>query len=107
MTMDENREFHALHLPNLIGYVVAVLQTKKRLEIGSGVVVKIGNRHFIATAKHCIDGDRVCAITTSSREQLQQTGFSGARELHIIQRGWHDTLDLGFLEIHDPRCPEM
>jgi hypothetical protein len=108
--MDESHEFHSLHLPHLINYVVAVMQTKNgKLEIGSGVLVKAGKRHFIATAKHCIDGQKVNAIRSESFERLQRTGVSGTKELRIIQTGWHenDDLDLGFLEITDPECAEM
>jgi len=56
--MDEYREFYTLHLPHLISYVVPVLQSKNgRVEIGSGVLVNADGRHFVATAKHCIDAD--------------------------------------------------
>lgn len=106
--MDENREFHILHLPHLLNYVVAVMQMKEgRLEIGSGVLLKAGDRHFIATARHCIDGQKVRVIRSESFEQLQRSGVSGSRELHIRESGWHDTLDIGYLEIANPHCAEM
>lgn len=103
--MDEDREFYTLHLPNLIGYVVPVLQSKKRrIEIGSGVLVNAGGRHFVATAKHCIDAKVRVVRSTHPR---QRAGITGTRELRIIDRGWHDTLDLGYLEIADPECAEL
>jgi hypothetical protein len=102
--MDEDQEFYRLHLPQLVGYVVPVLQQKSRIELGSGVLVKVGERHFVATAKHCIDGN-VRAVRAIDPTQL--TGTAGTRELRVIDKGWHDTLDLGFLEIADPRCPEL
>jgi hypothetical protein len=103
--MDEDHEFYTLHLPHLISYVVPVLQSKKGgVEIGSGVLVTAGGRHFVATAKHCIDADvRVVRRT----HPLQRTGTTGTRPLHIIGRDWHDTLDLGYLEIADPECAEL
>jgi hypothetical protein len=38
---------------------------------------------------------------------MQRAGTTSFRLLHIINRGWHDTLDLGYLEIADPECPEL
>ncbi len=103
--MDENREFYTLHLPHLISYVVPVLQSKKRrVEIGSGVLVNAGGRHFVATAKHCIDAD---VRVIRSTNPLQRAGTTGTRPLRIIGRGWHDTLDLGYLEIIDPESAEL
>jgi hypothetical protein len=56
--MDENREFYTLHLPQLVNYVVPVIQLKDgKLEIASGVLVRAAEKHFVATSKHCVDGD--------------------------------------------------
>lgn len=104
--MDEYREFYTLHLPHLISYVVPVLQSKRgNVEIGSGVLVNANGRHFIATAKHCIDAD---VRVVRSTNPLQRACTTSARPLHIVKRGWHDTLDLGYLlEIADPGCAEV
>jgi hypothetical protein len=103
--MDEDREFYTLHLPHLISYVVPVLQSKRGgIEIGSGVLVNAGGRHFVATAKHCIDAD---VRVVRSSNPLQRAGTTGTRPLHILGRGWHDVLDLGYLEIADPNCAEL
>jgi hypothetical protein len=103
--MDEDRAFYTLHLPHLISYVVPVLQSKKgRVEIGSGVLVDASGRHFVATAKHCIDADVRVVCSTNP---LKRAGTTSARPLHILGRGWHDTLDLGYLEIADPECAEL
>jgi hypothetical protein len=103
--MDEDGEFYTLYLPHLISYVVPVLQSKKGgIEIGSGVLVNASGRHFVATAKHCIDAD-VRVIRSSN--PLQRSGTTSTRLLHIVGRGWHDTLDLGYLEIKDPGCAEL
>jgi hypothetical protein len=106
--MDEHREFHLLHLPYLINFVVPVVQLKTgRIEIGSGVLVRADGRHFIATAKHCIDGTKVRVVRSVVPLQLQEAGISSTRELSIRKTGWHDTLDLGYVEIEDPECPEL
>jgi hypothetical protein len=103
--MDEYREFYTLHLPSLIAYVVPVLQSKKGgIEIGSGVLVNASGRHFVATAKHCIDAD---VRVVRSTNPLQRVGTTHTRPLHILGRGWHDTLDLGYMEIADPECAEL
>lgn len=103
--MDEDREFYTLYLPQLISYVVPVLQNKKKdVELGSGVLVNANGRHFVATAKHCIDAD-VRVIRSSN--PLQPDGITGTRKLNIMGRGWHDSLDLGYLEIDDPECAEL
>lgn len=103
--MDEDREFYTLHMPHLINYVVPVLQFKKgAVELGSGILVKVNERHFIATAKHCIDAD---VRVIRSNNPLQREGVTGSENLRIVGRGWHDTLDLGYLEIVDPYCAEL
>ena len=105
--MDENREFYTLHLPHLFGYVVPVLNAKKGdacPAIGSGVLVNVSGRHFVATARHCIKDD---VRVGRSIAPLQREGTIGMRPLHIIDRGWHDTLDLGYLEIQDPEVAEL
>ena len=105
--MDEHREFHSLHLPHLINYVVPVMQKKRTVEIGSGVLVRAGDQHFIATAKHCIDAEKVRVVRSKIPLRLQESGTSDTRELRILRKGWHDRLGLGFLEIADPECAEL
>jgi Trypsin-like peptidase domain len=105
--MDEHREFYSLHLPQLINYVVPVVQKKRELKVGSGVLVRAGDRHFIATAKHCIDADKVRVVRSDIPLGPQGSGTSDARELRILGKSWHDRLDLGFLEIADPECAEL
>lgn len=103
--MDECHEFYFLHLPRLISYVVPVLQSRKgRVEIGSGVLVNAKGRHFVATAKHCIDAD-VRVLLGPNSLKPDETGRP--RQLRVINRGWHDTLDLGYLEIEEPVCAEL
>ncbi len=103
--MDEHREFYTLHLPSLIAYVVPVLQSKDGgIEIGSGTLVNAGGRHFVATAKHCIDAN---VRVVRSTNPIQRVGSTSTRPLQILGRGWHNELDLGYLEIDDPECAEL
>jgi hypothetical protein len=103
--MDEDREFYTLHLPHLINYVVPVLQSKDGgIEIGSGVLVCASGRHFVATAKHCIDAN---VRVVRSAVPVQRTGTTKTMPLQIKDRGWHDSLDIGYLEIADPECAEL
>src|SRR5262245_31534967 len=103
--MDENREFYTLHLPHLISYVVPVVQSKRGdVEVGSGVLVKVGKRHFVATAQHCIEAD---VRVVRSMAPFLGSSTTGTRELRILDRGSHESLDLGFLEIKDPECAEL
>ena len=105
--MDEYLEFYSLHLPHLINYVVPVLQLKNgNIEIGSGVLVRASGRHFIATAKHCIDA-KVRAVRSIAPLQPREACNIPSRELQVLRKGWHDTLDLGYLEIADPECAEL
>lgn len=103
--MDESAEFYTLHLPQLARYVVPVVELRKgKYQLGSGVLVGVGGRHFVATARHCIEGDvRVYRSVSPG----QQTGTVATQTIPIIGRGWHDTLDLGYLEIADPGCGEL
>ncbi|MBN1488345.1 MAG: trypsin-like peptidase domain-containing protein, partial [Phycisphaerae bacterium] len=88
-----------------ISYVVPVLQFKKeRVDLGSGVLVNNSGHHFVATARHCIDAD---VRVIRSTNPLHHVGSTSSRPLNILNRGWHDTLDLGYLEIEDPECAEL
>jgi hypothetical protein len=108
--MDEHQEFCTLHLPHLINYVVpVVLMENGKPQLGSGVLVGAGGRHFIATARHCIDAIGAKVWTMRSTKPLQRYPAPGTpiRKLRVLEKGWHDTLDLGYLEIADPECPEL
>ena len=103
--MDIYQEFHTLYLPDLFNYVIAVAEPKDRdIEVGSGVLVNVGGRHFVATAQHCINGK---PQAMRSATLLQRHGVTDTRSLRILQSAWHDDLDIGFLEIEDTRCPEL
>jgi len=103
--MDEWAEFYNLHLPQLARYVVAVVQVRGGgFQLGSGVLVGVGGHHFVATVRHCIEGN---VRVYRSVNPGQQTGTVATQTIPIIGRGWHDNLDLGYLEIADPGCGEL
>jgi hypothetical protein len=109
MFANKDEEFSRLHLPSLINYVVLVLQepSEGAVSVGSGVLVKIGERHFLATAAHCLEGRiRVARSLTPLRADQ---GVEGTRGLRVIRMGRHANrdLDVGFVEIADPLCPEL
>jgi hypothetical protein len=105
------QESRSVYLPNLINYVVPVIQERKNkgAQIGSGVLVGAEGRHFIATAGHCIDAvdARVRAVRSSKPLRPHPAPNTPSRDLETLDRGWHDTLDLGYLVIADPECPEL
>jgi hypothetical protein len=101
--MDEHPEFREHYLADLINYVTPILQ-KEPLELGSGVLINVQGRHFIATAAHCIDRVHRAII---SEGRMRQSGTTEGRDLRILRKRAHPTLDLGYLEIEDPRCGEV
>lgn len=101
--MDDSREFNDLYLPDLLRYVVAVTQNPD--ELGSGVLVNVQGRHFVATAAHCINKKNPGVLFCASPVNL--TTCVETRPLRIIQRGWHESLDIGYLEIQNPACAEL
>ncbi len=98
-TASEFNRFKRDHLPNLYKYVVPIAHEDIETEeesLGSGASVNINGRHFIATARHCIEQD--------TRVLLNDYYFTGGRFVspeapRILSTQWHDTLDLGFLEL--------
>lgn len=105
--MDESTEFNTLYLPDLNRYVVAVFAAKPgELGVGAGVLVKVGDRHFVATAAHCIK-DRPQVMTCTAT--VNTTSPVEMRRLQVLGTGWHSdsNLDIGYLEIEDPHGQEL
>jgi hypothetical protein len=97
--MDESREFNEFHLPHLLRYVVPILWNP--LNAGSGVLVQIQGRHFVASAAHCITSGplvQICPAPVSLSSPVE------TKTLRPIQAGWYDDVDIGYLEIEDPGC---
>lgn len=101
--MDAERyiTFSRNYLPDLFNYVVPVVDGN---EIASGVMVNVRGRHFVATAQHCI---RHNPRVMRSEVRLEQNRIVQTRALRVIGRGWHDSLDIGYLEVEDAIGPEL
>lgn len=97
--MDESKEFNDHHLPHLLRYVVPILWNP--MEAGSGVLLRIQDRHFVASAAHCIQSNPLIQIMPTS---LNLHAPVETRTLRPIRSGWHAGHDIGWVEITDPGC---
>jgi hypothetical protein len=100
----ENAEIRDKHMPYLFQSVILIAHENDDGEecIGSGVFVKLNDRHFVATAKHCIEHDpRVVfgRFTMGENQSPRKARIFPHSPARIIKSGWHSTLDLGYLEI--------
>jgi hypothetical protein len=100
--VDDSKVFNDRCIPDLLRYVVPIVWNP--LNLGSGVLVRVNGRHFVASAAHCIR-ERPHALVFNAQVNLSQ--HVETREVRILQAGWHDRLDIGYLEIEDPRTPEL
>ena len=75
--MTEDQGFRALHLETLINYVIPIVDGA--LDLGSGVLVNVRGRHFVATARHCID-DAPKAMKSVQRMQWQPRAHLDCRD---------------------------
>jgi hypothetical protein len=97
------------HYPELYRRVVMIVHehedTGTPHQIGSGVLVNVEGRHFVATAAHCIRRNP-CVI----REGQWNPNTSAPlpqRSAVIIRAGTHKLLDIGFLEVATVLGPEI
>jgi hypothetical protein len=98
-------DFRSHYLPDLFNYVVAIVfREDGKDKIGSGVLVNVQGRHFVATAEHCLR-ENVRVMRPHGR--LEEKNIAPARSLLVLRQGRHETLDVGYLEIVDPRCLEL
>jgi hypothetical protein len=105
--MDLYKEFSTHYLPHLTNYIVGVVTDgDEKNEMGSGVLVNMGGRHFVATAAHCIRRNTrvLMSVVPLDRDQTAE-----ARRVRIIRAGKIESEDpdLGYLEIEDPNRPEV
>ncbi len=102
----EYLELEARYLPDLYKFVVAIAHENETGEdcIGSGVLVNIRGRHFIATAKHVMERNpRVI-----HRDFYLLNNRCGTdNPIRILKSGKHPVLDVGFLEIAVPPSSEI
>src|SRR5258706_398734 len=95
--MSEIDEFQAMY-PMVFRYTVPIKQYAESRDdlMGAGVLVDVGDRLFVATARHCIEDQ---PIVLEDKFSLP----ARASRITILRRGVHPTLDVGFLEI-EPRA---
>ncbi|MFL5339887.1 MAG: hypothetical protein ACJ8F7_07030 [Gemmataceae bacterium] len=91
--MTEIEEFQAA-FPMVFRYTVPIKQHAGSADdlMGTGVLVGIGQKLFVASAGHCIKDDPVVL-------EENFTIPAGPTRIKILKRGVHPTLDVGFLEI--------
>jgi hypothetical protein len=102
--MDESAEFNNFHLPNLLRYVVAIFSGTG--DLGSGVLVNVGGRHLVATAAHCIENRPQVMLCRSPVKLAGAVEMRGVRVLDTVRHPNGD-IDIGYLEIENPKVPEI
>jgi len=100
-----DRLFRSLCQPDLINY--SVLVNGGAGHIGSGVLVNLGGRHFVATAQHLLKKNRVPQVLVSPSRVTKEMSSVNPISIPVIQSGQHDDLDLAYLEIADPKRAEL
>lgn len=95
------------HLPNLFELVPLIAHKNEdgKEMAGSGVYLRLGNHHFIGTAKHCIENDPRIITAKNFKSSLNMV----LNPIHVpfLKKGMHDSLDIGYLEIQNPEKPEI
>jgi len=65
------------------------------LSMGSGVLIEVAHRIFVATAYHCIEHDPVIAVEGMAFKE----GELPSPHVRILNKGGEPGLDIGFLEL--------
>lgn len=91
---------HTLSFQSILRHTVPLLHChNKGLKLGSGVLVDIGDRSFVATAFHCI-GDAIGnAVVMTDGVGIPNDGSLPSSPVPILAQGGDKRLDIGFLEI--------
>jgi hypothetical protein len=100
--MDEHKEFNDHHLPHLLRYVVPIMWNP--MNLGSGVLVNIGGRHFAASAAHCIQQRPVVMIAPAP---VSVNNPVELKPLFAKFSTFHNKVDIGYVEIDDPGCEAL
>ena len=110
MSTDTAREIHQefsdLYLNDLINYVVFLsgMESANEVRCASGVLVNVMGRHFVATAEHCV---RPNTVVMKSVRPVGRGGHYDVQRLRILGRGVNVERDIAYLEIEDPKRPEI
>jgi hypothetical protein len=99
-------EFEKKHTEALKKHAIALADDDGQL--GSGVLVNVNQRHFIATAAHCIvRTPKVIHLEFFTRKERNKVRIETERPIRILTSGFHSTLDIGYLEILEPPSVEI
>ncbi len=102
-------EFVNVHNPNLFNYVVLIIHENVDAgeeNVGSGVMVGMDGRHFIATAAHCMK--RNPRVIINDDFYVATNGKIVVNHpVRILRRWSHPDLDIGFLEVGKSLGTEM
>jgi|GEM_PF-6185354 len=92
-------DFANKYLPDLFKFVVPIVHQGEngREYLGSGVLVNTNDRHFIASARHCIERDPRPIIGDDFF--VERNRIVPKQTVREVRRDWHQTLDIGFIEI--------
>ena len=96
------------HLPNLYKYVIPIAHEDRdsgEEQVGSAVLVNISGRHLIISAKHCLV--RNPRVVVDGEFTLFKGKLSPKREVSIIRKECHATLDIGFIEVTTAEGAEL
>jgi hypothetical protein len=96
-TMDDSKEFNDFHLPHLVQFVVPILWNP--MNAGSGVLVDVQGRHFVASAAHCIQSNPLIQIYPTP---INVRTPVETKTLRPRSTDWHKNVDIGYVEIEDP-----
>ena len=101
----EGSQFRSLYLDDLINYTVLVHCGAGH--IGSGVLVRAGNRHLVATAKHLLEGPQLPQVLMSPTRATRDGSTVEPIAAPVMCSGQHERLDIAYLEITDPQRAEI
>jgi hypothetical protein len=106
---DAYKEFTTVHYPNLFKYIVAIAHEDADTgseSIGTGVMVRLGGHHLVATAAHCIKRNpRVMHDDNFYMDNNHR--LATTPPVRIIQSWSQPSFDIGFLEVEEALGPEM
>jgi hypothetical protein len=99
-------DFPSTYLPDLFKYVVPIVHEDDDGKecLGSGVWVRVGDRHLIASARHCVE--RYPRLVLGDEFILQGGRILPKQTAAIRTKFLHPVFDLGVLEIDSSSPPK-
>jgi hypothetical protein len=91
---------HLMSFENILCYTVPIVSVgKKDFSMGSGVLVTIDGRLFVATAWHCIAAHPVVLVDGMELRYCQSVPVPPQPRIRILRSGGDRKIDVGFLEL--------